>query len=139
MVASSLLMLAVASHVLREQMSDVAHAMRERRRRALLMELLMHSKAPLTTRTSTKVERSPNGWLSSTMYGYVFGKDALLSAAALLGAMLVALGRVSIGCCPPCCASTASIASRQQTTTDTGKGYETDDTNVLFYKPKTPL
>ena len=23
------------------------------------------------------MERSPNGWLSSTMYGYVFGKDGV--------------------------------------------------------------
>ncbi len=77
MVASSLLMLAAASHVLRAQMLDVAHQMRERRRRVLLMDLLLQSKTPLTTRTYRKVERPPNGWLSSTMCGYVLGKDGV--------------------------------------------------------------
>ena len=77
MVAAEFLLLAAASHVLRAQMSDVAHQMRERRRRVLLMDLLLHWQTPLTTQTRTKVERSPNGWLSSTMYGYVFGKDGV--------------------------------------------------------------
>ena len=77
MVAAELLLLAAAAHVQRMQMSDVAHQMRERRRRVLLMDLLLQSRTPLTTRTYTKVERSPNGWLSSTMYGYVFGKDGV--------------------------------------------------------------
>jgi hypothetical protein len=58
-------------------MSDVAHQMRERRRRVLLMDLLLQSRTPLTTQTRSNVERSPNGWLSSTMYGYVFGKDGV--------------------------------------------------------------
>ena len=88
MVASSLLMLAAASHVLRAQMSDVAHQMRERRRRILLMDLLLQSRTPLTTQTRTKVERSPNGWLSSTM------SLALKRVSPPVGASAVSIARV---------------------------------------------
>ena len=77
MVAAELLLLAAAAHVQRMQLSDVAHQMRQRRRRLLLMDLAFHWQTPLTTRPYTKVERSPNGWMSSTMYGYVFGKDGV--------------------------------------------------------------
>ena len=77
MVAAELLLLAAAAHVQRMQMSDVAHQMRQRRRRILLMDLAFHWQTPLTTRQYTKVERSPNGWMSSTMYGYVFGKGGV--------------------------------------------------------------
>jgi hypothetical protein len=77
MVAAELLLLAAAAHVQRMQMSDVAHQMRQRRRRLLLMDLAFHWQTPLTSQTRRKVERSPNGWMSSTMYGYVFGKDGV--------------------------------------------------------------
>ena len=76
-MVAAFLMLAMASHVTRQQTAVVFAQMRERRRRELLMLLLMGSNMPLTTQTRQKVERSPNGWRSSTMFGYVYGKDGV--------------------------------------------------------------
>ena len=76
-MVAAFLLLAMASHVTRMQTMVVVAQMRERRRRELLMQLLMCSNMPLTTQTRRKVERSPNGWRSSTMYGYVYGKDGV--------------------------------------------------------------
>ena len=76
-MVAAFLMLAMASHVIRQQTAVVVAEMRERRRRDMLMQLLMGSNMPLTSQTRQKVERSPNGWRSSTMYGYVYGKDGV--------------------------------------------------------------
>ena len=76
-MVAAFLLLAMASHVTRMQTMVVVAQMREGRRRELLVQLLMSSNMPLTTQTRRKVERSPNGWRSSTMYGYVYGKDGV--------------------------------------------------------------
>ena len=76
-MVSAFLFLAMAAHVTRQQTALVIAQMRERRRRELLMQLLLHKDMPLTTHTRRKVERSPNGWRSSTMFGYVYGKDGV--------------------------------------------------------------
>ena len=65
-MVAAFLMLAMASHVTRQQTAVVVAEMRERRRRDMLMQLLMGSNMPLTSQTRQKVERSPNGWRSRT-------------------------------------------------------------------------
>ena len=69
----------------------------------------------------------------------------LRSAAALLVTMLLALGRVSIGCVPPSTAAAVSIASRQQTLTDTflkkrpyKTALKTSRKRIRIRRPQTP-